>query len=187
MKPVVRIPLLAGLALAALLTFRNEAPAAGDTYALVGKPLPEIDLRDRDGNAFPMQRLRGRTTVLFFSEGLMCYPVCWDQIAAFVTDPKFGGKDIVAISVVTDSPRVWQRAAEKMPVLARATVLFDPGAAASRRLGLLALGSSMHPGQLPGHTYLLIDAGGVVREVIDDPNMAVNNELLLKLAAKLKR
>jgi hypothetical protein len=45
----------------------------------------------------------------------------------------------------------------------------------------------MHPGQLPGHTYLVIDGAGVVREVIDDANMAVNNDMLVKLAMKLKR
>ncbi len=198
MKNHFRIPLLAGFALFALLVLGiasmiggkipvQEAQAASDAYALVGKPLPDMDLRDRDGNVYPMQRLRGKTAILFFSEGLMCYPACWDQIAAFANDRRFDGKDIVAISVVVDPPRVWQKAVAKMPDLAKATVLFDAGASISRRLGLLSLRSSMHPGQLPGHTYVLVDGRGVVRDVIDDANMAVNNNLLIKLVAKLKR
>ncbi|OGA32225.1 MAG: hypothetical protein A3G80_11980 [Betaproteobacteria bacterium RIFCSPLOWO2_12_FULL_62_13b] len=198
MKNYFRIPLPAGFALVTLLVLGvasliggkipvQEAQAANDAYTLVGKPLPDIELRDRDGNVYPMGRLRGKAVVLFFSEGLMCYPACWNQIAAFATDPRFGGSRIVALSVVVDPPRVWQKALARMPELANATVLFDAGASVSRRLGFLSLESSMHPGQLPGHTYVLVDGQGVVREVIDDANMAVNNDLLIKLIAKLRR
>ncbi|MEK7089936.1 MAG: hypothetical protein AAB920_03940, partial [Patescibacteria group bacterium] len=79
----------------------------------------------------------------------------------------------------------WQRAIEKMPELAKATTLFDVGGSSSAKLGLLTLPSSMHRGSLPGHTYVLIDRNGIVREVRDDPNMAMANDLLVSKIAGL--
>ena len=36
---------------------------------------------------------------------------------------------------------------------------------------------------MPGHTYVLIDRNGIVREVRDDPNMAMANDLLVSKIA----
>ena len=108
----------------------------------------------------------------------MCYPACWNQIAAFGSDERMNSDQIQAISVVVDSAKDWQRAIDKMPPLAKANTMFDAGAMASQRLGMLTTASSMHRGSLPGHTYLLIDKEGIVRYVFDDPNMAIANDVL---------
>lgn len=155
---------------------KQEAVVANN--GLIGKPLPDTQLMDKDGMAYSLESLRGKNIVLFFNEGLMCYPSCWNQMASFGNDARFNGADAAAISVVVDSPQDWQRAIAEMPDLAKATTLFDKNANTSRRLGLLSAGSSMHAGQLPGHTYILIDKQGVVREVFDDANMSVNNDLI---------
>ena len=69
-----------------------------------------------------------------------------------------------------------------MPELAKADTMFDLGASVSRQLGMLTTNSSMHRGQLPGHTYVVIDKDGIVRYVFDDPNMAIaNNSLFSKI------
>ncbi|MDP2933816.1 MAG: hypothetical protein Q8N81_06860, partial [bacterium] len=96
----------------------------------------------------------------------------------------FNTDNTAALSVVVDSARDWEKAITKMPKLANATTLFDTGAAASRQLGLLYLPSSMHKGSLPGHTYIVLDKKGIVRYVLDDPNMALSNELLVKKIAQ---
>jgi len=114
----------------------------------------------------------------------MCYPACWNQITSFAVDPRFNGSDTVAISVVVDSPQDWQQAITKMPELAKATTLFDKNANTSRTLGLLSAGSSMHAGQLPGHSYVLVDTLGIVREVFDDPNMGINNDKIMEKISK---
>lgn len=160
----------------------QEAAVAGDS--LIGKPMPDIRLSDMDGNAYPMEGLRGKNVVLFFNEGLMCYPACWNQMVSFGADARFNSADTAAISVVTDAPQDWRRAVAQVPDLAKAVILFDAGAATSRQLGILSMGSSMHPGQLPGHTYILIDKKGIVREIFDDQNMGDNSEAILRKIAK---
>lgn len=150
----------------------------------IGKSLPDIELADKDGKAFSLDSLKGKNVVLFFNEGLMCYPACWDQIAAFANDQRFGEADRVAISVVADSPQDWQKAVEKMPELGKAKMLFDKNGAASQRLGLLTMSSSMHIGQLAGHTYVLLDKQGTVKEIFDDTNMAINNERIIEMMTK---
>ena len=51
---------------------------------------------------------------------------------------------------------------------------------------VLNLNSSMHRGSLPGHTYFVIDKEGIIRFTIDDPNMALANEKLIKEIEALK-
>lgn len=154
--------------------------------ALVGKPMPNIQLADKDGKIYSTADLKGKYTVLFFNEGLMCYPACWNQMAAFGSDQRFNGDQIQAISVVVDSANDWKTAIAKMPQLAKATTMFDTNANVSRQLGLLTTNSSMHRGSLPGHTYIVIDKEGVVRYVFDDPNMALANDMLIGKIGELK-
>ena len=146
--------------------------------ALVGKPMPDIELKDKDGKTYTAADPKGKNIVLFFNEGLMCYPACWNQIASFGSDERFNSGDIQAISVVVDSANDWKTAIAKMPQLAKANTMFDTGASASRQLGMLTTASSMHRGSLPGHTYVVIDKEGIVRYVFDDPNMAMANDML---------
>lgn len=161
-----------------------ERQAAPLTANLIGKPLPNIQLVEKDGTPYSLDNLKDKRAVLFFNEGLMCYPACWTQMVALAKDPRFNNATTIAVSVVVNSPQDWQRAIAKMPDLAMATILFDRGAAASRQLGVLSMPSSMHPGQLPGHTYVLLDTQGTVREIFDDSNMAVNNDLIAQKIAK---
>ncbi|MEK7614549.1 MAG: redoxin family protein [Patescibacteria group bacterium] len=154
--------------------------------SLVGKPMPDIQLADKDGKIYTVAEFKGKNTVLFFNEGLMCYPACWNQMAAFGSDERFNSDQIQAISIVVDPAKDWQRAISKMPQLAKATTMFDTNANASRELGLLTLASSMHKGALPGHTYVVIDKNGVVRYVFDDPNMAIANDMLFNKIGELK-
>jgi len=44
----------------------------------------------------------------------------------------------------------------------------------------------MHPGSLPGHTYFIIDKEGIIRFTLDDPNMALANDKLIKAIGELK-
>ena len=161
------------------------APNTEQLNSLVGKPMPDIQLSDKDGKAFTTADFKGKTTVLFFNEGLMCYPACWNQIVAFSSDERFNSGEIQAISVVVDSASDWQRAVAKMPQLAEANTMFDTSASASGRLGMLTTASSMHRGSLPGHTYILVDKDGIVRYVFDDPNMAIANDMLFAKIGEL--
>ena len=116
----------------------------------------------------------------------MCYPACWNQIAAFGTDGRFNTDNVQALSVVVDSAQDWQKAKAQMPELAKATIMFDANASASRQLGVLTTASSMHRGMLPGHTYVVIDKNGIVKYVYDDPNMAIANDMIFSKVEGLK-
>ncbi len=152
---------------------------------LVGKKAPEFSLADQEGKIYSLKDLKGKNIVIFFNEGAMCYPSCWEQIVAFSKDNRFNNNETITLSIIVDSPQEWQEAIKKMPELAKAIVLFDRGGIVSKKFGVLTLPSSMHPGIYPGHTYVLIDKKGIVRYIFDDPNMGIRNDFLFSLIKKL--
>lgn len=161
----------------------NSAPAA-PLKDLTDKLAPDFVLADRGGKSYASNELRGKNVVLFFNEGLMCYPACWNQIVSLARDARLNKSDTMVLSVVVDPPQDWQSAIDKMPELAEATVVFDKDATVSKQFGMLTTASSMHYGSLPGHSYVIIDKEGVVRHMFDDPNMAIHND---QLAAEIAR
>lgn len=164
-------------------TNKSASPTILDS--LLGKPAPDFTLEGYDGKKITLSSLRGKNVVLFFSEGLMCYPACWNQIAAFGKDSKFTDKNTVVLTIVNDPKNDWKGAIEKMPELASATVLLDTNKQVSITYNMLSLPSSMHKGQLPGHTYVVIDKEGIVRFVKDDPQMAIRNQEIMSEIDKL--
>lgn len=153
--------------------------------ALIGKPALDFSLESYDGKIITLSQLKGKRVVLFFTEGLMCYPACWNQMVAFTKDPAFNNSDTVVLSISVDRKDEWQQAAAKMPELSKATVLFDSDKSVSNQYGVLNLTSSMHRGEFPGHTYIIVDKDGVVRYTKDDPQMAIRNTELKDELAKL--
>lgn len=145
--------------------------------SLIGKPAPDFTLETYDGNEIALSSLKGKNVILFFNEGLMCYPACWNQIAAFGKDTELG-KKVVVLNITTDPKNNWKQAIDKMPELAEAKVIFDTSRQVSTTYGVLTLPSSMHKGQFPGHSYVLIDKDGIVKFVRDDIQMAVRNQEL---------
>ncbi|MBI2309644.1 redoxin domain-containing protein [Candidatus Collierbacteria bacterium] len=149
---------------------------------LLNKPAPDFSLVDYNGRTVNLKSLQGKNVLLFFNEGLMCYPACWNQIVAFGKDAALKQAGVTILNITVDTKSQWAEAIAKMPELAPATVLFDKDKKASASYGVLDLASSMHRGQFPGHSYVLIDKNGEVKFVWDDPQMAVrNSELLAKV------
>lgn len=153
--------------------------------ALVGKPAPDFSLADKDGKIYSKDSLKNKKVILFFNEGLMCYPACWEQIVQLASDSRLNNEDTVVLSVVVDSAKDWQSAVKKMPELSKATVVFDTNKQVSNKLGALTTPSSMHFGSLPGHSYIVIDKEGIVRHVYDDPRMAIHNNQLIDELKKI--
>ena len=152
---------------------------------LTGKKAPDFALESYDGKKYSLSSLKGKNIILFFNEGLMCYPACWNQIAAFGSDSAFAGKDTVVFNISVDPKKEWKQAVDKMPELAEATVLLDTDRVVSQAYGVLSLSSSMHRGQFPGHSYVIVDKDGVVRFNRDDSQMAVRNKELLSEIDKI--
>lgn len=143
--------------------------------SMIGKTAPDFTLKDQQGKEFKLSNLRSKTVVLFFNEGIMCYPACWNQVAAMGTDKNLNNDKVVSVSIVTDGPSVWDSAFKKMPELNQGIILFDSFAEVSKTYGMLSLPSSMHKGSKPGHTYVIVDQKGVIRYTNDDPSMGIRN------------
>jgi peroxiredoxin len=175
---------LIGISASKAQPVRKIAPAT--TFnALVGKPAPDFTLQSLSGQTYTLSSLRGKRVVLFFSEGIMCYPACWNQIAALGTDKDLNNTTTESFSIVPDTQSDWASAAHKMPELAAGTVLLDSDDTASNKYGVLNLESSMHKGTKPGHTYVVIDTGGIVRYTYDDPTMNIQDTKLRQELATL--
>lgn len=150
----------------------------------IGKQAPDFELEDIEGNKVRLGDYKGKNVVLFFNEGSMCYPACWNQMAELANDQRFNSDSIVAFSVVVDSKTQWQSIIRKVPQLSKAKILFDTSKKTSSDYDVLFLASSMHKGAYPGHTYFVIDKDGIIRYARDDSTMGIRNN---EIAAELEK
>lgn len=188
------ILLLASLAGYALLTQKNKSEENLLFKEAIGKEAPEFSLESLDGKIVKLSDFRGKVVVLFFNEGAMCYPACWEQMVAFGEDERFNSDQVVTFSIVVDPKSDWQKITAEVPQMAQAKILFDSTRAVSSAYDVLALPSSMHPagsseaahhGAFPGHTYFIIDKEGIIRYTFDDPNMAIRNDEIFAEVKKI--
>lgn len=153
--------------------------------SLVGNSAPSFALKDWQEKEYTNENLKGKKVILFINEGLACYPACWDQMKQLSSDARLNTDDTVALSVVMDSKENWQTAKANMPDIGDINVVFDTGGLVSKAFGATVAASSMHGG-VPGHSYIIIDKDGIVRFMLDDPKMAINNAKLYTEIEKLK-
>ncbi len=186
---IIILILIAALMLAGASLTRSgdkkETKTPEPLAAMVGQPAPDFNLTSYDGQPFTLSQERGKKVVIFFNEGIMCYPACWNQMAALGSDTKLNSNEVISVSVVTDTADEWKQAVAKMPELGKGMILLDTSKQVSRQYGMLSLSSSMHRGSQPGHTYLIVDKDGVVRYTLDDPKMGIQNEVLINELAKI--
>ncbi|KKS57830.1 MAG: Alkyl hydroperoxide reductase/ Thiol specific antioxidant/ Mal allergen [Candidatus Nomurabacteria bacterium GW2011_GWF1_42_40] len=167
-------------------TVNPEAKEKISFKQAIGKKAPDFELESIDGKTIKLSDYLGKNVVLFFNEGSMCYPACWSQMAELGNDSRFETENIVAFSIVTDPRSQWLDIVSKSANLGKSKILFDTSRSVSKAYDVLYLNSSMHPGSLPGHTYFIIDKEGTIRFTMDDPNMALANDKLIKQAKELK-
>lgn len=188
-KLTIILVLIAGLMFAAsqftVVGGKKESKNKDPLAAMIGKPAPEFSLQSQDGEEFILSQQLGKRVVLFFNEGIMCYPACWNQMATLGTDPKLNSEEVVAVSIVNDEAGDWAQAIKKMPELGKGKILLDTDKNVSQQYGMMYLPSSMHRGSLPGHTYIIVDREGIVRYTLDDPGMGIQNETLTKELEKI--
>ena len=165
----------------------QEAPAKNQPLLsdMVGKPAPDFNLQNQRGETFKLSEMRGKKTVLFFNEGIMCYPACWNQMAALGSDEDLNNSNVISASIVTDNSTQWNSAFAKMPELNKGTILFDSDKTVSIEYSMLSVESSMHKGSSPGHTFVIVDENGLVRYVKDDAQMGIRNQELRDELAKI--
>ncbi len=184
MKFRIILSILAVVFLSILIFSRATSPSSSTNskivnYSeLVGKPAPNFELPSYDGTTVALSSFLGKKVVLFFNEGIMCYPACWNQIAALGTDKDLNNDQVATASIVPDKKDEWVTAINRQPDLGSETLLFDSDTNVSREYGMMSIESSMHKGSKPGHTYVIIDEKGIVRYAYDDPSMGIQNDLI---------
>ena len=174
-----------GLVFSSLMQSNKSSGEENPIESMVGKPAPDFSLTDYTGKAISLHEMKGKKVVLFFNEGIMCYPACWNQIAALGTDSKLNNENAATFSIVTDNKQSWDEAIQRMPDLGKESILLDTDSSVSSKYGVLNLPSSMHPGMKAGHTYLVIDKDGIVRYTYDDPTMSIQNDKLEQELSKI--
>lgn len=152
---------------------------------LIGKQAPDFELPSYTGAKLSLSSLRGKIVVLFFNEGIVCYPACWNQVAALGTDNELNNDKVATVSIVPDQATDWISAVRRQPDLGKETLLLDSSTDVSKAYGVMSLSSSMHRGVKPGHTYVVIDQKGIVRYTYDDPTMGLQNDKLKQELSKI--
>src|SRR3989338_954173 len=98
-----------GLIIALVVLVNNSASTSNssqnlntvkDIDDLVGADAPDFSLPDINGVIYSKEALKGKRIVLFFNEGLMCYPACWSQVASLGADTRFNDGTTAVFSVV---------------------------------------------------------------------------------------
>ncbi|WP_432831331.1 peroxiredoxin family protein [Dactylosporangium sp. CA-092794] len=174
-----RRPLWWGIALAAVVAVvAAMAWSARTTSDGTIRTAPDFTLTDTGGAQVHLAAYRGRTVVLYFSEGAGCQS-CLYQMA----DIERHAADF-ATAGVTVLPIVMNTAAQIRADMAtngvRTPFLLDDGTV-SRAYG--TLGRGMHAG-LPGHSFVLIDRDGVQRWYGEYPSMYLSPADLLTQVRK---
>ena len=162
-----------GLAVAAIvgasfvLPDRFEQPASADHAAMtppegngleVGSPVPRFSERDvESGRAITSESLRGKKTLLFFSEGVMCQ-ACFEQIKGLEQmQSELDKRGIALVSVTPDSAADLEQAIRQYGI--ESPMIADEDRDMSAAFD--TLGRGMH-GDTPGHAFALIELGKVV-------------------------
>ncbi len=159
---------------------------SSEEVSIIGQRAPDFSLLDQNGEAVTLADYSGKKLVLFFTEGQMCYPSCWNQIASLGNNPKLNNGDVATLTVVTDTRDMWDDPYQKKPEMLAERMVYDFSKVMSSAYDILYFPSSMHPGELPGHTYVVVDSDGVVRRIKDDPDMGINDSWLEEMVNQIQ-
>jgi peroxiredoxin len=152
-------------ALAVVAVIAGMLLTSQTTSATTSTKAPDFTMPTTGGTTVTLSKLRGKPVLLYFSEGAGC-GACLMQMGEI--EKKKADFDALGITVL---PIVMNSKADIATDMARSGVttpfLLDDGTA-SQAYG--TLGKGMHA-ELPGHSFVLIDAAGVQRWYGEYPSM----------------
>jgi len=151
------------------VVFRSNNPTAaragGHTLYQVGnpgisQPAPGFTLPSSNGGSISLASLHGKTTLLYFQEGIGCEP-CWSQLkdleAAAGTVHAAGIDNIV--SITTQPANLLAQKAHDEAITT--PVLADTSLAVSKNFG--ANGYGMMGDSMDGHSFILVGPDGKIQ------------------------
>ena len=154
--PYAGILLIVGLVGWALVT----TPNANGTSANMDGKAPDFTLPVVGGGQFTLSEFQGKKNILlYFQEGIMC-PPCWTQeVDLEKIQSEFNALDTEIVMITVDPPNALAQAKAQYGI--KNTLLYDNSLVASSKYGVLQ--DSMHPGERPGHVFVLIDKDGEIK------------------------
>lgn len=166
--------IIVGLFAFAILT-TDKRGSAGNRLA--SGPAPAFAVRDVVSGRLVSSSdftKRGKSTLLFFSEGVMCQ-ACLGQIQSLEdASGELARRHLALVSITPDSPEQLRQAASDYRI--RTPLLSDESRRMSKDYDTLGLG--MHA-DMPGHTFILVDRTGAIRWRHDYTKMYVPVKELL--------
>lgn len=142
-----------------------------------GTTAPDFALPSTDGRQVSLSDYRAtKNVLLFFQEGVMC-PPCWQQMRDLQADSaRLDALNVALVTIAVDPlPMLAENASRER--VGGMTLLEDEGARVSR--AYQAVYVSMHPGERPGHTFVLVDTEGTIRWRQDFVEMYVPDQRVL--------
>lgn len=138
----------------------NASGNGGGNAPKIDEDAPDFTLPSVEGGMFTLSEMKGkRNVLLYFQEGIMC-PACWQQqVDMEMRKAEFDAMDIEMVMITVDPPDALANAKRGYGI--RSMLLYDNELKASRLYNVLQ--DSMHPGERPGHVFVLIDKQGKVR------------------------
>ncbi|MEK6982105.1 MAG: peroxiredoxin family protein [Candidatus Micrarchaeota archaeon] len=157
--PFVGILLLIAFIGYGLLGTSNAGSSDANVKYNVGSIAPDFTLPTVEGGTFKLSDLKGKKNVLlYFQEGIMC-PPCWQQQVDLEKQKVELDKMNVEIVMITvDPPQALLK--NKMQYGITSKLLYDNDLVASNLYDTLK--DSMHPGERPGHIFVLVDTEGKI-------------------------
>ena len=154
--PYAGIMLIVGLVGWALFT----TPNANSTSANQDGKAPDFTLPVVGGGQFTLSELKGKKNVLlYFQEGIMC-PACWyQQVDIEKRQAEFDALNTEVVMITVDPPNALAQAKAQYGI--RNILLYDNSLTASAKYGVLQ--DSMHPGERPGHVFVLVGEDGIIK------------------------
>jgi peroxiredoxin len=178
--PARRVATWLGWTLAVVALFAVAILSTGNRSSagnrLKSGPAPAFAVNDVvSGRLLTSSSFRGRDTLLFFSEGVMCQ-ACLEQIQSLEDiSGQLAKRHLALVSITPDSPGQLRQAVADYGI--RTPLLSDESRRMSTDYDVLGLG--MHS-DMPGHTFILVDRHGVIRWRHDYKEMFVPTNKLLK-------
>lgn len=124
--------------------------------AQVGAKAVDFTLPSSTGQKISLSDYRGKNVLLYFQEGVMCDP-CWKQTFDIQNEyDKFQSMGIELLTITVDPLNAVIKNAKRFGITL--PVLTDEDLKVSKTYDVLK--NSMHPGERPGHTFILLDKEG---------------------------
>lgn len=162
------------------MLFLGRSPSGGTQATGIGRQAPGFTLDSTAGDSVSLSGYRGRDVLLYFSEGVGC-DSCFYQMAELEKNAQqLSAKGLTVLPIVAnpaaDTSRELARFGIKTPFL------IDTGESVSNAYGVV--GTGMHA-NLPGHSFILVDASGRIQWRKDYPSMFVTvPQLLAEIGSK---